>query len=70
MKNANIKIQIEQLGIILRDESNTEQDTDRMCSLLDAMEYLRRAWHAIDGTAVEDNQTTGEMKKAMAGLEP
>jgi hypothetical protein len=63
MKNANIKIQIEQLGIIIRDELNIEQNEDRVCALLDAQEYLRRAWHCIDGTPTEDNDTTTEIKR-------
>jgi len=65
MKDQKIKVLIEQLAVVLRDESQLETDTDRSCALLDANEYLRRAWHAIDGSPCSDNQTTIEAQSFM-----
>ena len=76
MKPQNLKIQIEQVATLVRDELNAvpdERANDRMlpatmdyiCQLNDALEYLRRAWNALDGYTGEDNQTSIEMTRAM-----
>ncbi len=65
MKDGQLKIAIEQIGVLLRDEGEQERDEDRTCRLLDAREYLRRAWHAIDGSATEDNWTSIETHRAL-----
>jgi len=68
MKDPNIKILIEQLGVVITGEIRTEDDGDRQCRLQDTREYLRRAWHAIDGSATFDNETTIETQRRMLAL--
>jgi len=65
MKSEKLKIYIEQNGALIDAELRTESDTERCCQLLDAREYLRRAWHALDGLPCEDNDTTIETQRAM-----
>ena len=67
MKTGALKVYLEQLAVMLEKETLGEQNVDRVCELLDAQEYLRRAWHALDGSPTEDNQTTREMSRAMRG---
>jgi hypothetical protein len=66
MKDQNIKVQIDSLSLILRDEINRESDPYRSCRLQDAQEYLRRAWHAIDDSPCADNDTTIELQRFTA----
>ena len=63
MKTRALKVYLEQLAVMLEEETLRECDEARICELLDAQEYLRRAWHALDGSPTEDNQTTREGKE-------
>jgi hypothetical protein len=65
MKRSNIKIQIEQVAKLVTEAVNAETDEKASCDLADAIEYLRRAYWAVDGGACEDNQTGREMDTAM-----
>jgi len=65
MTNETINIHLNQVATLLKKEIETEKNQDRMCELQDAMEYMRRAWHRLDGIHCEDNQTTIEMINAM-----
>ena len=62
------KFYLEQLAVMLERETLLEHDETRVCELLDAQEYLRRAWHALDGSPTEDNQTTREGKEGQDGF--
>ncbi len=65
MKIKQLQINIEQLAQQAQLLENTITDEDIMCRVLDAKEYLARAWWALEGTPREDNQTTLEMTAAM-----
>lgn len=61
MKDCNIQIQIEQLANEIERTMRAEQDHERILNLMDAKEYLRRAWHSIDGSAFVANDTQAEV---------
>ena len=63
MKTGTLKVYLEQLAVMLERETLIEGEETRVCELLDAQEYLRRAWHALDGSPTRDNQTTREGKE-------
>lgn len=70
MKDAAIKIQIEQLAVEMEKEINSEtaENYERVCRLHDGKEYLRRAWHSVDGSEFAANDTAYEqMKPVNAG---
>lgn len=69
MKDENLKVWTEQVAAKVNEELKTETNDDRVCRLLDAKEYLRRAWHALDGTPFEAEDTTIEVRKAIHGTE-
>ena len=68
MKDANIKVLIEQLATEIEKEANQETSDNyaRECRLLDAKEYLRRAWHSVDDSEFVANDTAYEQMKPVA----
>lgn len=62
MKNGALKVWTTQLAQKIEEELKTETDTDRVCALLDAREYLRRAYHVLDYSPFEPNDTTVETR--------
>lgn len=65
MKIKQLQINIEQLAQQAQLLENSVTDEEVMCRVLDAKEYLARAWWALEGRYREDNQTTLEMTAAM-----
>ena len=65
MKDAAIKINIEQIANEIEKEVNRETADNfaRVCRLQDAKEYLRRAWHSIDDSEFTANDTAYEQMK-------
>jgi hypothetical protein len=65
MKDANLKIQIEQIGLLIESaiKGETDENYERVCRLMDAKEYLRRAWHSVDGSEFAANDTAYEQFK-------
>lgn len=61
MKDCNIQIQIEQLANLIEREICAETGHDRILNLLDAKEYLRRAWHSLDESPFIANDTQAEV---------
>lgn len=61
MKDCNIQIQLEQIANQIEREMCAETDHERILNLMDAKEYLRRAWHSIDGSAYVANDTQSEI---------
>lgn len=60
MKDTNLKIHIEQLACHIENEMRGELDNDRILNLMDAKEYLRRAWHSVDASPFIANDTQAE----------
>lgn len=67
MKNGALKVWTTQVAQKIEEELKTETDTDRVCVLLDAREYLRRTWHVLDGSPFEPNDTGPETLRAIHG---
>ncbi len=64
MNDENLKACIEQVSDKVADRINQEKGDLAMCRLLDCQEYLARAWWALDGSGLrEDNDTTIEAKR-------
>lgn len=69
MKNGALKVWIEQVAGQIEAELATETNTNRVCDLMDAKEYLRRAWHTLDSSPVRPNATQAEMAAVIHGGE-
>lgn len=60
MKTQAIMVYLNQLAGEVEKRLQTEQDEEEVCGLLDAKEYMRRAWHRLGGTPFIPNDTTDE----------
>ena len=65
MTDRAITISINQVAALIERELETETGTERVCRLLDAKEYLRRSYCALNGMPCEDNDTTIETLRKM-----